>query len=617
MAFITGIPIRNSIHPDVDSDIGTWKKYRAELTGLYVTGDGTGAMYEQYASQDFREYNEKVNDLGLSGNILMEPMDEGFRFTNNPILGAYTGSVGAFSTRGLGFGGPIMRVRREELPFGGGGRVLSSDVREVDVRLDTNGEISFDSPVENFSEWSDWANTHTTGIAGNPVVVRRSTLNSTGCGGTEGDHDNFKGYAPNGINQCYEYKTIDCTWTELQTVYATGIYPFMYWKGNSNDRRYLSLAQNGSLFDNLPTGRGVLTPFWLELSKHPPITDNDFAVVEPYATGGPLTRGISEGYLSGMVAGVLMPDSTSLAMFGLPLGLTWLPNADQAAITWDGTASPWPANHPVSSYLTSKGGAFTPDSERITVNAWISAIASQRSRWIIDVKFPDDLTLGGFLGSDCSAYVTTWYDQSATGSAQNNLVQATATKQPKLVESGTFITDTGGNKCLQFDSGDALYFDTGFSSTINLSGLSSFAVFQASGAFAGTAQHLAILGSNVDSNKRWYAPLIDGGNFVYSYGAANPITSASETANTNINLVSLCADTTQGDARAFRNGSQIGGTATLEDKDGGTTLVGLGAAANNYYYAGKIHEFIAFENQTTSTHRTKIEEDINNHFDIY
>ena len=545
----------------------------------------------------------------------MEPMDEGFRFTNNPILGAYTGSVGAFSTRGLGFGGPIMRVRREELPFGGGGRVLSSDVREVDVRLDTNGEISFDSPIENFSEWGDWANTHTTGIAGNPVVVRRSTLNSTGCGGVQGDHDNFKGHSPSGINQCYEYKTIDCTWTELETEYATGIYPFMYWKGSANDRRYLSLAQNGSLFDNLPTGRGEFAPFFFELSTHPNISDRDFTVVEPYATGGPLTRGMSEGDLSGIAAGVLMPDSTSLAIYGLLVGLTWLPNADQAAITWDGTASPWPANHPVPSYLTSYGGAFTPDSERITVDAWITSIASQRNRWIIDIKFPDDLTLGGFLGSDCSAYVTTWYDQSATGSAQNNLVQATATKQPKLVESGTFITDTGGNKCLLFDSGDALYFDTGFSSTINLSGLSSFTVFQSSGT-AGS-QLVSSLGSYVDSNKRWYAPLIESANFKYSYGSNNPITSASEAINTNINLVSLCADTSQGDARAFTNGSQIGGTAALEDKDGGTTTVGVGAMGDSFYFAGKIHEFMVFQNQTTSTHRTKIEEDINNHFDIY
>ena len=537
----------------------------------------------------------------------MEPMDEGFRFTNNPILGAYTGSVGAFSTRGLGFGGPIMRVRREELPWAGSTRVLAGAVREADVRLDENGEISFDSPVENFSEWSDWANTHTTGIAGNPVVVRRSTLNSTGCGGTEGDHDNFKGYAPNGINQCYEYKTIDCTWTELETEYATGIYPFMYWKANGNYRRYLSLAQNGSLFHNLPTGRGEITPYWLELSDHPTTTDYDFDNLVQYATGGPLTRGVGEGLLSGMAAGVMMPDSTSLAFLGYPLSFQWLTNAESIPDFL-------PKNNPISCFVSQAGGAITSTYNRSTANYWITPIPSQKSRWIIDIKFPDDLTLGGFLGTDCSAYVTTWYDQSATGAAQNNLVQATATKQPKLIESGTFITDTGGNKCLLFDSGDALYFDTGFSSTINLSGLSSFVVFQASGT---ASAQLANLGSFTDSNKRWYSPVIDAGNFKYSYGANNPITSASETANTNINLVSLCADTAQGDARGFRNGSHIGGTATLEDKDGGTSLVGLGALADSAYYAGRIHEFMVFQNQTTSTHRTKIEEDINNHFDIY
>ena len=66
MAFITGIPIRNSIHTEESTSVADWGKYRSELTGLYITGEGTGAMYEQYAAQDFREYNKKIHDLGLN-----------------------------------------------------------------------------------------------------------------------------------------------------------------------------------------------------------------------------------------------------------------------------------------------------------------------------------------------------------------------------------------------------------------------------------------------------------------------------------------------------------------------------------------------------------------------
>ena len=42
MAFITGIPIRNSIHTEESTSVADWGKYRSELTGLYITGEGTG-----------------------------------------------------------------------------------------------------------------------------------------------------------------------------------------------------------------------------------------------------------------------------------------------------------------------------------------------------------------------------------------------------------------------------------------------------------------------------------------------------------------------------------------------------------------------------------------------
>ena len=605
MAFITGIPIRNSIHPDTGSDIGEWKKYRAELTGLYVTGDGTGAMYEQYASQDFREYNKKVNDLGLSGNILMEPMDEGFRFTNNPILGAYTGSVGAFSTRGLGFGGPILRVRRKNFDFNASNEYFGNSVSvEADVRLDKNGEVSFDSPVENYSIMGDWMNTHTTGFAGNPVVVRESTMQTNFI--EDPAYDDGQKF-PLGLNQTYEFKTVDCTFLDFSGEFATGIEPFSTVSDLGNLARYFAYCVGGSLFEDLPTDRGKLTNFW------PPITQADIDYWE--GDGQDWTTGqYGEGDLSGMQVGVGVPESTFLGFLGIAMAGTWYPNGR--------TGVGGPQRGPDTTlinyqlYIANKGGALTPpNTSRVLNYGMITPIAEQKMRWIIDARFPEKMTLGEFLGTDSQGYVTTWYDQSATGSARNNLVQATAAKQPLLVDSGAFITDTGGNKCLQFDGGDALYFDTGFAYTINISGLSSFTVFQSSGT-AGT-QLISSLGSFADSNKRWYSPIIEAGEFRYSYGANNPITSAAETINTNINLVSLCADTGQGDARAFRNGSQIGGTATLEDKDGGTTTVGVGAMGDNHYFAGKIHEFMVFQNQTTSTHRTKIEEDINNHFDIY
>lgn len=140
MAFITGIPIRNSIHTEQSTSVADWGKYRSELTGLYITGQGTGAMYQQYAAQDFREYNKKIHDSNITGSLFIEPYDAGFGYKGDPFIHNYEKCEAAYSVRTVGFGGPLMRVRR------------NSDDGEVDVRGDANGEVSLSSPIIGGSE---------------------------------------------------------------------------------------------------------------------------------------------------------------------------------------------------------------------------------------------------------------------------------------------------------------------------------------------------------------------------------------------------------------------------------------------------------------------------------
>lgn len=61
----------------------------------------------------------------------------------------------------------------------------------------------------------------------------------------------------------------------------------------------------------------------------------------------------------------------------------------------------------------------------------------------------DTAALATFVGSD-SAYVTTWYDQSGNGL---NAVQATATRQPMIVNAGTNVT-IGGKVAMLTDGVD-------------------------------------------------------------------------------------------------------------------------------------------------------------------
>jgi len=182
------------------------------------------------------------------------------------------------------------------------------------------------------------------------------------------------------------------------------------------------------------------------------------------------------------------------------------------------------------------------------------------------------------------------------------------------VNGGTLATDSSGNAALDFNgSTHHMVLETGFSSTINISGLSSFVVFENDA--TGSDQMVSTLGSFADGNKRWYSPYINVGKFNYAYGTNNPL--SSDAANTNLNLVSLVADSTQGDARAFRNGSQVGSAGSLINNDGGTALVGVGGLGDSLHFDGKIGEFVFYQSDTESANRSTIEANMNKHFKIY
>ena len=177
MAFITGIPIRNSIHTDFSRESGVWANYRNELTGDYIDENGTGTNFHEFADGSFREYNRKLNDLNISGSesIFLEPYDAGFRYKGDPLIARFpSGIAGGFSCRNIGFGGPIVRVRR------------STDNSEVDVRGDNDGVLSLNSPIIDYREnlvthsetFSSWNNVTTTLTAGqlDPFGETNATL---------------------------------------------------------------------------------------------------------------------------------------------------------------------------------------------------------------------------------------------------------------------------------------------------------------------------------------------------------------------------------------------------------------------------------------------------------
>lgn len=154
------------IHSNFSTDVATWSGFRDEITGAYINDQGTGAAYVDYSDHLIREYNDKINDLNFSKELLIEPMDAGFRYVNDPLVGAFhSGLHSCFSARTIGFGGPLVRVRR------------ASDNVEVDVRGNENGELSLGSPVidetenllpysEDISQWDETDGLFTKNITG-------------------------------------------------------------------------------------------------------------------------------------------------------------------------------------------------------------------------------------------------------------------------------------------------------------------------------------------------------------------------------------------------------------------------------------------------------------------
>lgn len=518
MAFITGIPIRNSIHTEESTSVADWGKYRSELTGLYITGEGTGAMYEQYAAQDFREYNKKIHDLGLNefnSDLYLRPFDAGFRYTNDPLLGKYSNAAGAYSTKDIGFGGYLMSVRTNADALN----------REAYVLGDTTGNISLEAMV-----------------------------------------------APTGTGfPAYTYELGNTLGTGSQQ----GPYEVKSFQSNISGREYKITYVKKSWFEDLS---GYM---------------DTYEALPAYSLGG------GGG-----------PDAKSFA-----LNIPNAPNGDVLvypySVFYFGFLNVWII---VAMRSEDEGASEIDEAFYIYEKEWRAAGSDPQygpQNYVVSAE-PVYSTLGAFVGQ-ASGYVTNWYDQSHTGSERNNLIQETAADQPTIVNGGSLVTDSSGNTALDFDgSNQHMTLNTGFSSTLNISGLASYTVFEAD--TTGANQMIACLGSFADSTKRWYCPYLYNGTFSMNYGGS---IAWSTTANTNLNLISLTADSTQGGMKAFLNGSQVGANGALENKSGGTSLVGVGGLGDSLHFNGKIGEFLIYSGEGVSTNREGIEASINKRFSIY
>ena len=205
-------------------------------------------------------------------------------------------------------------------------------------------------------------------------------------------------------------------------------------------------------------------------------------------------------------------------------------------------------------------------------------------------------------GSAC--VIETLYDQSGN---ENHVTQTSIGAQPRIRHATDGVDEVNGKSAMRFNGNTHTFpFD---SSGLYINNLSTFVVCSFSNT-SGT--QFALDASGITGDKRWYAPLVEDGNFNYMYGEA--VKDVTSTANTNQNLHTVIAGSTQGNMTAFLNGSSVGSRTLVDGIDNTTT--GIGSSGGASLMNGYIQEIVVY-NSDQSPSRADIENAINTHYSIY
>ena len=207
-----------------------------------------------------------------------------------------------------------------------------------------------------------------------------------------------------------------------------------------------------------------------------------------------------------------------------------------------------------------------------------------------------------FIPTNVDGFVTTWYDQSGNG---YNATQATAANQPKIVSSGSLVTENG-KAALDFDPVSLQYLSSTITTpTDNV-------------CFAGVCYTTSLSGN------RGFMEIMDASNdgyeLRYDPPSANFAINSTDLLVTSSNQFLWFANYDGSTQLNSINGS--GDTqSAVESISISTSTLKIGArlpASGNsaYYWDGKIQEAIFYPTDQ-SANRTGIEANINDYYNIY
>ena len=224
----------------------------------------------------------------------------------------------------------------------------------------------------------------------------------------------------------------------------------------------------------------------------------------------------------------------------------------------------------------------------------------------------EDGTLTAFCGAG-DGLVKTWHDQSGNG---NDASQGTAANQPKIVGTGSLVTE-GGRAALEFDGTNDRLDLTGLSAGPTKSQCASFAVASPL-QFSGTSANFRLFDVIAGATSFQLAAGETSGKIAMknSYWQASITSTAFQLAQLGQQLYSAAFGTSE-------NNLHIDGAAksvTAEFSVGAAGTLGkIGARADSNattFFGGTYQELVLYFSDQ-SANRQRIEGDINRHFGIF
>ena len=254
----------------------------------------------------------------------------------------------------------------------------------------------------------------------------------------------------------------------------------------------------------------------------------------------------------------------------------------------------------------------------------VSGHGTTASNWTSDQSDSPTIngTLAAYTGQEMDGSVETWYDQSGNG---RDAVQATASKQPLIVEGGSLNVDSFSNPTIRFEKDSETHFITTDETLDPNLEVSVFVVQKDEQVVNQNSGWVSMREGTSQGRKTAFEMGVNNNSIkfrlIYDPGADNTnktqqeVTVASDGLGTTSIMTGI--KTSSGDLDGFFNGSSVVDTTVADNTDLGSDYgITMGKHNNTGQFAdGRLNEVIFYLSDQTAS-RSAIETNLANHYGI-